>query len=88
MLAALGVVAVWGGILLMLVGSLFFIIAAFRESILWGLAVMFLPIVPLIFLIVHWHRAKGPFFIQLYGIAAVLIGVFALAARLPWQHQF
>ena len=88
MLATLGVMAVWGGILLMLVGSVFFIIAAFRESILWGLAVMFLPIVPLIFLIVHWHRAKGPFFIQLYGIAAVLIGVFALAARLPWQHQF
>jgi hypothetical protein len=86
MLATLGVMAVWGGILLMLVGGLFFIIAAFRESLLWGLAVMFLPVVPLIFLIVHWHRAKGPFFIQLYGLAAVLIGVFACAARLPWQH--
>ena len=83
MLATLGVVAMWAGLLLLLVGSLFFIIAAFREGILWGLAVMVLPIVPLIFLIVHWHRAKGPFFVQLYGLAAVLLGVFALSARLP-----
>ena len=60
-------------------------ISAFRESLLWGLGVLFLPIVPLIFLIVHWHRAKGPFFIQLYGLGFVLLAVFALAARLPWH---
>jgi len=83
MLATLGVLAMWAGFLLMLVGGVFFIIAAFRTGILWGLAVMFLPIVPLIFLIVHWHRAKGPFFLQLWGIAFVLLAVFALSARLP-----
>ena len=85
MLATLGVVAMWVGFLLLLVGGLFFIISAFRESLLWGLGVLFLPIVPLIFLIVHWHRAKGPFFIQLYGLGFVLLAVFALAARLPWH---
>jgi len=86
MLATLGVIAVWLGLLLCLVGAVLFIIEAFRESILWGLAVLVFPVVQLVFLVVHWHRAKGPFFLQLYGIAAVLIGVFALAAKLPWQH--
>lgn len=83
MLATIGVIAMWAGLLTMLVGAVLFIISAFREGILWGLAVMFLPIVPLIFLIVHWHRAKGAFFIQLYGFLAVLLGVFAFSARLP-----
>lgn len=83
MLATIGMIAIWVGLLTILVGSVLFIISAFREGILWGLAVLFLPIVPLIFLIVHWHRAKGPFFIQLYGLVAVLLGVFAFSARLP-----
>ena len=73
----------WAGLVLVLIGGVFFILAAFRTSLLWGLAVLFLPVVPLIFLIVHWHRAKGPFVIQLYGLAFVAISVFALQARLP-----
>lgn len=83
MLATIGLIAMWLGFGLLLLGGLFFIIAAFRESILWGLAVLFLPIVPLIFLVLHWQRAKGPFFIQLYGLGFVLLAVLALSARLP-----
>ena len=83
MLETLGVVTVWAGLLLMLVGAVFFIVAAFRESVLWGLGVLFLPFVSLVFLILAWPRAKGPFFIQLYGFAAILIGIFALSATLP-----
>lgn len=83
MLATIGVIAMWAGLLLLLVGGLFFLIAAFRESLLWGLGVLFLPIVPLIFLIVHWQRAKGPFFLQLYGVGFVLLAVLAMQARLP-----
>ena len=73
----------WAGIVLLLVGGLCFLIAAFRESLLWGLGVLFLPIVPLIFLILHWQRAKGPFFLQLYGVGFVLLAVLAMSARLP-----
>ncbi|MEO8702579.1 MAG: hypothetical protein ABI867_21220 [Kofleriaceae bacterium] len=79
----LGGIAMWGGLLLMLVGGLFFIIAAFRESILWGLGVIFLPFVPLVFLVLNWQRAKGPFFMQLYGLGFILLGVLALEARMP-----
>jgi hypothetical protein len=83
MAATIGVIAMWIGLALLLVGSLLFIIEAFREGILWGLAVLFLPIVPLIFLIVHWSRAKGPFFVQLWGIGLVVLAVLALSAKLP-----
>jgi hypothetical protein len=79
----LGVIAMWLGLILLFVGGLVFIIAAFRESILWGLAVLFLPFVSLIFLILHWQRAKDGFFIQIYGLLAVLLGVLALGAHLP-----
>jgi hypothetical protein len=83
MLATLGVIAMWVGLVVMFIGGLVFIISAFREGILWGLAVLFLPFVSLVFLIVHWHRAKDGFFLQLYGLAAVLLGVLALGAQLP-----
>lgn len=83
MLATLGVIAVWLGLILMVVGGILFIVAAFREGILWGIGVLVLPIINLIFLILNWQRAKGPFFIQLYGLGFILLGVLAFEARLP-----
>ncbi len=44
-----------------------FLIAAFREGIGWGLAVMFLPFAAMVFLIVHWYEAKKAFVVQLTG---------------------
>ena len=82
-MTTLGAIAMWGGLILMLLGSLFFIIAAFRESILWGLGVLFVPFVSLVFLVLAWPRAKSSFFLQLYGFVLVLIAVLALSARLP-----
>jgi hypothetical protein len=82
-MTTLGVIAMWVGLVLMLVGGVLFIIAAFRESILWGLGVLLLPIVSLVFLILNWSRAKGSFFLQLYGFAFILLGVLAFEARLP-----
>jgi hypothetical protein len=80
----LGALSMWAGLLVMLAGGIFFIIAAFRQSILWGLGVLFVPLVPLIFLIVEWQSAKRPFFWQLWGLALVALGVFALSAHLPY----
>jgi hypothetical protein len=85
-MVTLGALAMWGGLGLLLLGALFFIIAAFREGILWGLAVIFLPFMQLVFLIVAWPRAKGAFFIQLYGVGLLLLGIFVLEARLPFVH--
>jgi hypothetical protein len=68
-----GVLMIFGG-LIFVVGGFWFLVRAFTESVLWGLAVMFVPIVSLFFLIVHWHRAKHPFFVQLGGFAVLLLG--------------
>ena len=84
---AIGVITVWAGILLMLAGGIFFIVQAFRTSILWGLGVLFVPLVPLVFLIVEWGNAKRPFFWQLWGIVLVVLGVVALSAELPFVHH-
>jgi len=87
MLDALGSIAVWGGMLLMLFGGVLFILSAFREGILWGLGVIFIPFVALVYLILDWPIAKKPFFIWLYGIAFVLAGVFLLSAPIPFLHS-
>jgi hypothetical protein len=85
-MVALGTIAVWSGLFMMALGAVFFIVAAFRESILWGIGVLCLPILQLVFLVIAWPRAKGPFFMQLYGLAFILLGIFALAGRLPLVH--
>jgi hypothetical protein len=72
------------GLGLILIGFVFFLIAAFRESVLWGLGVLFLSPVSLVFLIVHWDRAKQPFFLQLYGFGALLVAVLLSNNNLPW----
>ena len=62
------------GLLLFVFGGLWFLVAAFRESIWWGLACLFIPIVQLFFLIVHWPEAKKPFLLQLAAFAVFIVG--------------
>jgi FtsH-binding integral membrane protein len=63
------------GIIVFIIGGFAFLIAAFRESLWWGLACLFIPIVSFFFLIVHWRDAKKSFFIQLAGFAIMVVGV-------------
>ena len=72
------------GLFVMLIGSVWFLIEAFREGILWGLATLFIPPCQLLFLVLHWSRAKKPFILQLEGFAAVFIGALITDARLPF----
>ena len=64
------------GTLLLLVGAVGFLIASFRASIWWGLGCLFLPFVPLLFLIIHWRMAFKPFRLQVIGFLFCLIGSF------------
>lgn len=61
------------GSALLLVGGLLLLVEAFRERILWGLGCLLVPPVSLVFIVLHWGVAKKPFFIQLAGIAVVLV---------------
>ena len=57
----------WLSLLLIIGGTIGVVIEAFRQSILWGLAVLILPFVWLIFSILAWHRVKVPFLAGLVG---------------------
>jgi hypothetical protein len=63
------------GLGIFVIGGIGLLIAAFRTSILWGLAVLFIAPAAIIYLIVHWQNAKGPFKIQVFGV--IVIAVFA-----------
>ena len=62
------------GVVIFVVGGFLFLVAAFRESVLWGLACLFVPIVSLFFLIVHWPEARKPFALQLLAFVLIIVG--------------
>jgi hypothetical protein len=62
------------GIILALVGGIGMLIVAFRESVLWGIGCLLIPLVSLIFVISHWDEAKKPFLIQLAGVVLMILG--------------
>ena len=68
------------GLIGSVVGGIWLLITAFQESVGWGLACMFLPVVSLIFVFVHWQEAKRPF---LVGLAGNLILIAGAAMRSP-----
>ena len=66
------------GFVIMVIGGIGTLIAAFRTSVLWGLGCLLVSPVSLFFLIIHWDVAKNPFFLQLIGLAIAFIGGFRL----------
>ncbi|TXJ02758.1 MAG: hypothetical protein E6Q26_04910 [Acinetobacter sp.] len=62
------------GLAIFIIGGIGFLIAAFKNSILWGLGCLLLYPVSIIFLILHWNEAKNPFFLQLVGVGIMVLG--------------
>ncbi|HKB07920.1 MAG TPA: hypothetical protein VKF61_06570 [Candidatus Polarisedimenticolia bacterium] len=62
-----------GGILL-LIGSIMFIVNAFKVSVGWGLGVLFLAPVGLVFLVKNWQESKKSFLLSLVGTALIVVG--------------
>ena len=63
------------GLAIGLVGGIWLLVVAFQESVWWGIGCLLLPIVSLIFVILHWQEAKKPFLIQLAGVAFVILSI-------------
>ena len=57
-----------------LIGSIWLIVAAFRESIIWGLCSLFIPFVSLIFAVTHWDESKRPVILLVGGAVISAIG--------------
>jgi hypothetical protein len=63
------------GYVAMLVGGIWLLVAAFKTSVGWGLASLFIPFAALVFVFKHWDVAKKPFLIQIGGIVLAVVGV-------------
>jgi len=66
-LPVVSIVLISFAVLVALVGSIILIVAAFRQSVPWGLVVLFVPAGNLVFTCVHWAEARLGF---LVGIAS------------------
>ena len=70
----MGSILILIGVIMIGIGAIMFYIAAFSESVLWGLAVFFIPIVSIFFLITHWDKAKNALGIQVVGLILMIAG--------------
>jgi hypothetical protein len=64
-----------GGIII-LWGSIWFLVECFRESVWWLLGCLLFTPLQLVFLILYWGVAKKPFGLQLLGFAMVFFSMF------------
>ncbi|WPD21660.1 MAG: excalibur calcium-binding domain-containing protein [Candidatus Electrothrix scaldis] len=64
------------GALFVVAGFFWFLIAAFRVHILWGLGCLLLPFVSLFFLVFHWRAAAKPFALTVFGGILAVSGVY------------
>ncbi len=64
------------GLAILVIGGFWLIIEAFKTSILWGLGCLIITPVSLVFIFVHWDKAKSPFILQLVGLALIIANAF------------
>lgn len=62
-------------VIAMIFSVIWYAFEAFSESILWGLAYLFLPFVGLLFAIFHWDRARSPFLLWIAGFIGYVISL-------------
>lgn len=72
----LALILLVAGIVISVIGGIWFLIVAFSESIFWGVGCLFIPLVSLIFLILHWREAAKPFIVSLIGALLTLTAEF------------
>ncbi len=63
------------GAVMILTGSVMFIVNAFKVSVMWGLGVLLVAPVGLVFLVKNWRESKVSFLLQLGGAILLLAGV-------------
>ena len=71
------------GMAVYLVGGLMLLVKAFRVSVNWGLATLFLPFAALVFVVKHWEESKGTFFTIVTGMVLVILGALAMPRPTP-----
>lgn len=62
------------GLLATLAGGIVVLVAAFRQSLAWGLSTLLVPFAALFFLFSHWREARVGFLIHLAGFLLMVGG--------------
>jgi hypothetical protein len=83
--SVVSLIALLGGACVAFIGTILLLIAAFRQSIIWGLVVLFVPLGVLIYACVHWADAKTGFLAHLIGVGICIGAVFSMPGV---QQQF
>ncbi|WP_009963606.1 hypothetical protein [Verrucomicrobium spinosum] len=76
------------GFIISVIYGIKLLILAFQKSVLWGLGSIFIPFVGLVFVIMHWAEAKGPFLKSLLAIPFFIGGIALGAGSLPQQSAY
>jgi uncharacterized membrane protein len=64
-----------GGIIAF-IGAIRLLIQAFSTSIFWGLIILLINPLVILYVAANWHEAKGPFINQIIGISIMMAGIF------------
>ena len=79
----MGAFLIMAGFAVNFVCGVWLLVKAFKVSVGWGLAVMFLPFAGLFFVINHWNDTKQPFLGGIAGLALIVLGVIAAPSPEP-----
>lgn len=74
-------------VLAALAGGIWLIVLAFHRRVLWGLAVLFIPLANLVFTVIDWQHAKRPFFLSLLSLPLCLGAWFAVPKDHPFMQE-
>ena len=68
-----GVTFFFIGTLIMLAGTVWLLVLAFRQHILWGLGSFLIPLVIIVFAIKFWATAQVPFVLHIMGNITMIL---------------
>lgn len=85
--SGLALVGMGAGTLMILVGSIWFLIKAFKTSIAWGLGCLLFPPTQLVYLVLHFEESAPPFILSLAGTVVSVLIMGTLPRMLPMLIQ-
>ena len=68
-------------LLILLLGKVLMIVQAVRVDAVWGFVVLIVPFAPLLFVMLHWRKARVPLCFWLGGFVAMIASVYGDAAQ-------
>ncbi len=61
------------GVILLLIGNIWILVFAFKSSIWWGLGSLFIPLVGLLFTLLHLRDTWKPLLIEIVGAIVIFV---------------